>query len=126
MRFSAKFMLVVLGMLATTGTAPVDAAEWSRSTIHGGQMTRSVHGNGVVYSSETTRVGPNGGIYTSTAACLNGIVARCRRSYSAVGPNGQSFSGHRASARGPYRLRSVRSVTGPRGNTAVGVHRRWR
>lgn len=93
---------------------------------HGGRITRSISGDGLIYSGQTTRTGPDGGTYTSTATCLNGVVDRCRRGYSATGPAGQAIAGHRASARGPFRVRSAGSFTAPRGNTLIGVHRRWR
>ncbi|CUA86758.1 hypothetical protein Ga0061061_1036 [Chelatococcus sambhunathii] len=129
MRFSAttvpvRLCLAVLGLAATAGVAP--AAEWTRGTVQGGQLSRHVTGDGLVYSGQTTRVGPNGGTYTSSATCLNGVVDRCRRSYTAIGPAGGTYSGERASARGPFRVRSVGRITGPDGGVAVGGHRRWR
>lgn len=118
--------LLALGLLAVAGTASANATKWSRETVHGGRITRSISGGGLIYSGQTTRTGPNGGTYTSTATCLNGVVDRCRRGYSATGPAGQAIAGHRASARGPFRVRSAGSFTAPRGNTLIGVHRRWR
>lgn len=121
-----KATLLGMGLLAVGSVTSAEATEWRRGTVHGGHLSRSIVGNGLVYSGQTTRIGPNGGIYTSNSTCVNGIVDRCRRSYSATGPAGRSVSGHRASAHGPYRTRSAGIVTGPRGNSVVGVRRHWR
>lgn len=126
MKHSLKSALLTLGLFIVAGTASAHATEWSRSTAHGGQITRSISGDGLIYSGQTTRTGPNGGTYSSTATCLNGIVDRCRRSYSATGAAEQTIAGDRASARGPFRVRSAGSSTGPRGNSVIGVHRHWR
>lgn len=126
MKFPLRASLLAIGLLAVGGVTSAEATEWRRGTAHGGQLTRSVGGNGLVYSGQTTRIGPNGGIYTSNSTCVNGIVDRCRRSYSATGPAGRSVSGHRASAHGLYGRRSAGIFTGPRGHSVVGVHRHWR
>jgi hypothetical protein len=120
----SKTCLFCLGTLLaiSTGT-PATAAEWSRETAHGGEINRSVTNDGGVYSGSATRTGPNGGSYTSNSKCTGGVVARCARSYSGVGPNGQTFSGKRASAHGPFRVRSAGSFTGRKGNTIVDFRR---
>jgi hypothetical protein len=94
--------------------------------VHGGELTREVTRDGRVYRAETTRTGPDGGIYTSASTCFDGMVDRCRRSNSATGPGGHGVSGQHYAARGPFYTRSTRSVTGPTGNTVVGVRRIWR
>lgn len=126
MGISVKISLVALSLAALAGVCHASAAEWSRDTVHGGRITRSITGAGPVYSGQTTRVGPNGGSYSSSAACLNGIVDRCQRSFSATGPNGKTYSGHRVTARGPYQVRSMGTISGPRGRADVGGSRRWR
>ncbi|BBK30964.1 hypothetical protein EDC65_1597 [Stella humosa] len=115
-----------LAVSVLLGALPAAAAEWTRDTAHGGQVTRSITGSGPYYSGQTTRVGPNGGTYSSSGACRDGVVDRCRRSFQATGPNGQTYSGHRATARGPYQVRSIGTVTGPRGNVGIGARRHWR
>ncbi|MBX3581795.1 MAG: hypothetical protein KF810_07875 [Rhizobiaceae bacterium] len=106
--------------------APAAAEQWHRPTAHGGELAREVTRDGRVYSGQTTRTGPNGATYSSSSTCFDGVVNRCRRSFSATGPEGQAWSGERYSARGPYRVRSAGSLTGPNGNTVVGVRRHWR
>ncbi|TIP13450.1 hypothetical protein [Mesorhizobium sp.] len=123
---SAKIHLLCLAAMLVAATAvPAAAEEWQRPTAHGGEISRSVSRDGGVYTGSTTRTGPNGGTYTSSSKCVTGVVDRCARSYSGTGPDGQSFSGKRVSARGPFRGRSAGSFTGPDGNTAFGF-RRWR
>jgi hypothetical protein len=118
------FVALVLAMAAAS---PASAEEWKRPTAHGGELSRDVTREGYVYYGETTRTGPNGGSYSSSSTCHDGVaVNRCARSFSATGPEGNSWSGERYSARGPYPARSVGSVTGPNGNTAVGIRRHWR
>jgi hypothetical protein len=126
MIFSPNASLVALGIAALLGSLPAEAAEWTRDTRNGGQITRSVTRDGNVYSGQTTRVGPNGATYTSNATCRNGVVDHCRRSYSASGPNGRTYSGNTVTARGPYKVRSGGVHTGPRGNVVVGFRRRSR
>ena len=123
---SVRLSFVAIGFIALAGVTSVSAAEGTRGTVRGGQLTRSFSGEGPVYSGQTTRVGPNGGTYTSNSKCLDGVVDRCRRSYAATGPNGKTYTGERATARGPFGVRSIGAVSGPRGNVAVGAHRRWR
>ena len=123
---SAKFSLLCLGaMLVWSAASPAVAEEWKRPTAHGGEISRSVSKDGNIHTGSTTRTGPNGGTYTSSSKCVGGVVDRCARSYSGTGPDGQSFSGERVSARGPFRGRSAGSFTGPNGNTVHGF-RRWR
>ncbi|MBZ9678720.1 hypothetical protein [Mesorhizobium sp. ES1-1] len=123
---TAKFPMLCLGaMLGWSAVSPAAAEEWKRPTTHGGEISRSVGRDGNIVTGSTTRTGPNGGTYTSTSKCVGGVVDRCARSYSGTGPDGQSFSGKRLSARGPFRGRSVGSFTGPDGNTIHGF-RRWR
>jgi hypothetical protein len=126
MCLSGKTSLAALGLVALIGACPASAKEWSRDTVHGGRITRSITADGRIYSGQTTRVGPNGGSYNSSTTCRNGIVDRCHRTFSATGPNGKTYSGYRATARGPYQVRSVGTITGPRGNVAVGGRRHWR
>ncbi|MET3597108.1 putative membrane protein [Mesorhizobium shonense] len=122
----AKFSLLCLGAMAVWSAAsPASAEEWTRNTVHGGEISRSVSHDGNVYTGSTTRTGPNGGTYTSNSTCVAGVVDRCSRSYSGAGPNGKTFSGQRYSAAGPFGGRSVGSFTGPNGNTVYGF-RRWR
>ncbi|TPM98577.1 hypothetical protein [Mesorhizobium sp. B2-1-5] len=123
---SVKIPMFCLGaMLVWSAASPASAEEWQRPTVHGGEISRSVGKDGSVYTGSTTRTGPNGGTYTSSSKCVGGVVDRCARSYSGTGPNGQTFSGKRVSARGPFRGRSAGSFTGPNGNTVHGF-RRWR
>jgi hypothetical protein len=116
------FVALALAALAS----PAAAAEWKRPTVHGGELTREVTRDGRVYQGETTRVGPNGGTYSSSATCFDGFVDRCKRTYSATGPGGKTMSGTTYTARGPYRVRQAGAVTGPDGNSVVGVRRFWR
>jgi hypothetical protein len=119
-----KLYMYSLGLLLAASFAlPSEAAEWSRETIGGGELSRSATADAGYYSGSTTRTGPNGGSYTSSTSCAGGVVARCKRSYSGVGPDGQSFSGTRVSGHGPYRTRSIGRFTGPNGNTVIGVRR---
>lgn len=126
MGISIKTSLFSLSLAGLVAACPASAAEWSRDTIHGGRVTRSITGEGPVYSGQTTRVGPNGGSYSSSATCLNGTIDRCQRSFSATGPHGKTYSGQRATASGPYQVRSIGTLTGPKGRVAVGGSRRWR
>ncbi|YBV94661.1 hypothetical protein M1D80_01305 (plasmid) [Phyllobacteriaceae bacterium JZ32] len=123
---SWKRTFAALGVVILLGPAPAMAAEWTRDTRNGGQITRSVTRVGNIYSGQTTRVGPNGATYTSNSTCRDGFVDRCRRSYSATGPNGRAYSGNTVTARGPYRVRSIGVHTGPRGNVGMGFRRHWR
>ncbi len=106
--------------------APAAAEQWKRPTVHGGELTREVTRDGRVHTGETSRSGPNGGTYASSSACFDGVVDRCKRSFSATGPEGRTWSGDRYSVRGPYRVRSAGVITGPEGNSVVGVRRFWR
>ena len=126
MKSSLKLHIVTLGLLIAAVAAPATAEEWKRPTAHGGEVSREVTQDGRVYAGETTRLGPNGGTYSSTSTCFDGFVDRCNRTFSATGPNGQSVTGQRLSARGPFRAGSVGSLTGPSGNTVVGWRRHWR
>jgi hypothetical protein len=119
--YFAAFALILFA-----AASPASAEQWKRQTVLGGELTREVTRDGSVYSGETTRAGPNGGTYSSNSTCLDGAVNRCKRSFSAIGPNGKSLSSQRYSARGPYRVRSAGSVTGPGGNTYFGVRHHWR
>lgn len=121
-----KAAFAALGLFALLGHLPAQAAEWTRDTRHGGQITRNVTRDGNLYSGETTRVGRNGATYTSSSTCRDGIVDRCHRSYSATGPNGRTYSGDTVTARGPYRVRSIGVHAGPRGGVVVGARRHWR
>lgn len=112
--------------LMVAAAAPATSAEWKRPTVHGGELTREVSREGRVYHGETTREGRNGGVYTSSSTCFDGVVDRCRRSFSATGPDGNTVSGKRYSQRGPYRVRQAGVVTGPNGNSVAGVRRFWR
>ena len=121
-----KLSLFCLGaMVVWSAASPASAEEWTRKTVHGGELSRSVGKDGDVYTGSTTRTGPNGGTYTSSSTCTAGVVDRCSRSYSGTGPNGQTFSGKQVSAAGPFRGRSAGNFTGPNGNTVYGF-RRWR
>ncbi|EHK79347.1 hypothetical protein SM0020_03205 [Sinorhizobium meliloti CCNWSX0020] len=121
-----KKTFAALGVAMVLGAAPAMSAEWTRDTRNGGQITRSVTGDGNVYSGQTTRVGPNGATYTSNSTCRDGLVNRCRRSYSATGPNGRTYSGNTVTARGPHRVRSIGVHTGTRGNVGIGLRRHSR
>ncbi|RWA64578.1 hypothetical protein [Mesorhizobium sp.] len=126
MIYSRKLPLICLGAVVVWSIAsPASAEEWTRKTANGGEISRSVTRDGNVYTGSTTRIGPNGGTYTSSSTCKAGVVDRCSRSYSGTGPNGQTFSGQRYSAAGPFGGRSVGRFTGPNGNTVYGF-RRWR
>jgi len=114
---------LALGMLAAS---PASAEQWKRPSRHGGEITRDVTRDGRVYYGETTRNGANGGVYSSSSTCFDGVVDRCKRSYSATGPQGKTVSGDSYAARGPVRVRSIGVVTGPNGDSVVGVRRFWR
>jgi hypothetical protein len=117
-----SFNIRTLSLYAAVAAAIASPA--AAETLHGGELTRSVTSEGGgVYSGTTTRSGANGGTYSSSTTCANGVVARCSRSYSGVSAAGKSFSGERLSAYGPFRARSVGSFTGPNGNTAYGFRR---
>jgi hypothetical protein len=123
---SWKRTFAALGVAMLLGAAPAMSAEWTRDTQNGGQITRSVTGDGNVFSGQTTRVGPNGATYTSNSTCRGGVVDQCRRGYSAIGPNGRTYSGSTVTARGPHGVRSIGVHTGPRGNVGIGFRRHWR
>ncbi|CAN7671121.1 hypothetical protein [Mesorhizobium sp. LjNodule214] len=125
MTFPTKIQLFCLGAIFLASAAsPASAEEWKRPTARGGEISRSVSKDVNAYTGSTTRTGPNGGTYTSSSTCVGGVVDRCSRSYSGTGPEGQTFSGKRVSAAGPFRGRSAGSLTGPNGNTVYGF-RRW-
>ena len=123
---SLKSSVAALGLAVLVGSFPAEAVEWTRDTRGGGEITRNVTRDGAVYEGQTTRVGPNGATYTSRSTCLSGMVDRCRRSYSGIGPGGRVYRGDTATARGPYRTRSIGVHTGPRGRSVLGVRRHWR
>lgn len=126
MIISRKGIFAALGVAMLLGSAPAMSAEWTRDTRNGGQITRSVTRDDNIYSGQTTRVGPNGGTYTSNSTCRDGSVNQSRRGYSATGPNGRTYSGNSVTARGPHGVRSISVHTGPRGNIGVGFRRHWR
>jgi hypothetical protein len=59
-----------------------------------------------------------------STTCANGQWG-CSTDFSGTGAGGQTVEGSRSSARGPFRGRSVTSVTGPEGNTVIRPNR-WR
>ena len=120
-----KPTLIALALLAAAAS-PAAAEQWKRPTAHGGELSREVTRDGRVYSGETTRTGPNGGTYSSSSTCFDGVVNRCKKSFSATGPEGKTLSGTSYAARGPFRVRKAGAVTGPNGNTVVGARRFWR
>jgi len=120
-----KPIFATLGIVVMLVPIPAMSAELTRGTRSGGQITRSGTKDGNIYSGQTTRVGPNGATYTSSSTCRDGVVDRCRRSYSATGPNGGTYSGNTATARGPYRVRSIGVHNGPGGTVGV-IRRHWR
>jgi len=120
-----KTTLATVGLVAMLVPVQAMSAEWTRNTPGGGEITRNVTRDGNIYSGQTTRVGPNGGTYTSNSTCRDGIVDRCRRSYTATGPDGRTYSGNTATARGPYRVRSVGVHNGPGGTVGI-IRRHWR
>lgn len=120
-----KPSLVALALFVAAAS-PAAAAEWKRQTAHGGELSREVTRDGRVYSGETTRTGPNGGTYSSSSTCFDGFVDRCKRSFTATGPEGKTVSGKGYAARGPYRVRQAGVITGPHGDSVVGVRRFWR
>lgn len=117
----AIMLIVTAPLLAIAG--PGNAEEWTRSTAHGGQITRTVSGEDGRYSGTTTRTGANGATYTSSGQCASGIVDRCARSYSATGPKGTTVTGKRATAVGPWRVRTASSITGPEGSRLLTLRR---
>ncbi|WP_137131148.1 hypothetical protein [Rhizobium sp. FY34] len=114
-------LVVALPLLAFTG--PAHAEDWTRQTVRGGEISRSVTGEAGHYDGSTTRSGPNGAVYTSNGQCVSGVVDRCGRSYSAVGPNGATITGRHGTASGPSRLRTARGIEGPDGGRFVSVQR---
>jgi hypothetical protein len=126
MKSFAKPSFAALALVLAAAASPAAAEEWKRPTAHGGELTREVVRDGRIYTGETTRVGPNGGAYSSTSTCFDGVVDRCKRSFSATGPQGKTVSGKGYAARGPFRVRQAGVVTGPNGNSVVGVRRFWR
>ncbi|MBZ9857414.1 hypothetical protein LB566_26875 [Mesorhizobium sp. CA13] len=125
MMTSVKFSMLLLGVvLAVSAAGPAGAQEWTRKTVNGGEINRGLTDEGGgIFSGSTTRTGVNGGTYTSTSTCANGVVARCSRSYSGVTANGKTFSGQSLSAHGPFRTRSVGTFTGPGGSKWYGFRR---
>lgn len=124
MKYASRLAVILIAtapLLAMAG--PGNAEEWTRSTVHGGQITRSVSGEDGRYSGTTTRTGANGATYTSSGQCASDIVDRCARSYSATGPNGSTVTGKHATAVGPWRVRTARSVTGPEGGRLLTLRR---
>ncbi|RUU51290.1 hypothetical protein EOD04_36370, partial [Mesorhizobium sp. M2C.T.Ca.TU.009.01.2.1] len=70
-----KLPLFCLGaMVAWSAASPASAEEWTRKTVHGGELSRSVDRDGNTYTGSTTRTGPNGGTYTSNSTCKAGVV----------------------------------------------------
>ncbi len=120
-----KTIFAALGVVVTLVPMPAMSAELTRDTRSGGQITRNGTKDGNIYQGQTTRVGPNGATYTSSSTCRDGVVDRCRRSYSATGPDGRTYSGNTATARGPYRVRSIGVHNGP-GGTVGAIRRHWR
>lgn len=118
-----SFVALALAVLAAS---PAAAEEWKRPTKHGGELSREVTRDGRVYQGETTRTGPNGGTYSSNSTCFDGVVDRCKRSYSATGPEGKTVSGKSYLALGPNGGRQVGYFQGANGNRYVGVRRIWR
>jgi hypothetical protein len=122
-----KFAVLTIGLaFVLSAGKPAAATEWTRQTVHGGEISRTVTDGNGMYSGSTTRTGAKGGTYTSHSTCANGVVAGCSRSYSGTGPNGKTFSGKRLSAHGPFHARSVGSFTGPNGHKWFGFRRRRR
>ncbi|TJW44320.1 MAG: hypothetical protein E5W83_14880, partial [Mesorhizobium sp.] len=68
---SAKLFCLGAILVASAAT-PAAAEEWLRPTGHGGEISRSVSRDGNTYTGSTTRTGPNGGTYTSSAKCVAG------------------------------------------------------
>ncbi|MCX7304981.1 MAG: hypothetical protein NTV73_11705 [Hyphomicrobiales bacterium] len=117
--------LLALALVAfTASSAP--AEQWKRPTSHGGEITREVTNDGRVYQGATTRTGVNGGTYSSSSTCIDGAVDRCRRSYSATGPQGKTVSGKSYLALGPDKGRQIGYFQGENGNRYAGVRRVWR
>ncbi len=120
-----KVSLAVLA-LGLVAASPAAAEQWRRPTVHGGELTREVTRDGRLYYGDTTRTGPNGGTYSSSATCFDGVVNRCKRSFTATGPEGKTVTGTGYRAGGPFGVRRAGSITGPNGNTVVGARRFWR
>lgn len=119
-----KAMLAATGLFLLIAPLPSTAAEWSRDTLRGGEITRSVTRDGRFYFGETTRVGKNGATYTAQSRCHDGVVDRCRRTYTATGPEGRTRSGSVVTARGVGSVRSFGLHAGPGGDVGIGF--RWR
>jgi hypothetical protein len=102
-----SIMLVTALVLISSAAA---AQNYSRS-IEDGKVTVRVEG-------------ARGGEISRTANCANGSWG-CATEFSATGAGGNTIEGSRKSARGPFRGRSLTTVTGPKGNTAVRANR-WR
>lgn len=126
MKSSLTLSFLAAALMLAAAAPPALAEQWERPTVHGGELTREVTRDGRVYNGETTRVGPNGGTYSSNSTCFDGFVDRCKKSFSATGPEGKTVSGKGYAARGPFRVRQAGALTGPNGNTVVGVRRFWR
>lgn len=72
--------------------------------------------------------GPNGGSAQWQGACYDGVYRdACHRSWTATGPNGNTYSGGRTVWRGPWSVGRTGHVAGPGGAAAYGTtwHRRW-
>jgi hypothetical protein len=121
-----KPTLVALALAAIAAASPAASEEWKRPTVHGGELTREVTRDGPLYYGETTRTGSNGGIYSSSSTCFDGLVDRCKRSFSATGPEGKTVSGKSYLALGPDKGRQAGFFQGANGNRYVGVRRVWR
>lgn len=124
MKYATRLALMLMtGAPLLAMADPGNAEEWTRPTVYGGQITRSVTGEDGRYAGTTTRVGPNGSTYTTSGRCVSGVVGRCARSYSATGPNGSIVTGKHATAVGPWRVRTARSVVGPEGGRVLALRR---
>jgi hypothetical protein len=72
-------------------------------------------------------VGPNGGTAEWQGDCYNGAYrTACHRSWTATGPQGNTYTGGGTVWSGPWGAGASRHVVGPNGNVAYGrVWRRW-
>jgi hypothetical protein len=118
-------ILALAGAAALLLSATAANAEsWTRTHEGPNGGSRTVTGNcGDGHCDRTVQsVGPNGGTRTKVGHCgYHG----CRHTVTATGPGGKSWSHSAGVARGPFHGYAYRRVTGPAGNTYVGIHR-WR
>lgn len=109
---------LILIVAAAAFASSAHAQEFTRSGP-AGTVTRSFGDREVTVSRQLD----SGASIDRTTSCGGG--GRCTSVFSGTNAAGQAFSGTRGAYRGPFRGRSVTTVTRPEGNTIVRRNR-WR